>query len=85
MKNLSLVATAVVACGTAVLATTAIAAPPDHAGGGPSAISECQVIDESGSYILAANLPGGGGYLEAGAPAGAVEGDCILITGHLEK
>jgi hypothetical protein len=78
MKTPSLVAA--VACGAAVLATTACVVPPDSAGGDPSPITECQVIDGSGPYVLAANLPGAGGYLMAATTPEAVDGDCILIV-----
>ena len=54
--------------------------PPDHAGGGdPKTISECQIIDELGPYVVINNLPGPGGLL-TGAEADWVDpGDCIAI------
>jgi hypothetical protein len=64
----SIIVTAAMTCGAALLATTASAAPPDIQG---EKIQNCAVITSPGFYRVTANLPAGGGLLD--------NGDCIQV------
>jgi hypothetical protein len=56
------------------------AAIPEQAQGGPETIFDCHVIDEEGSYVLANDLPGSGGFPPSAGTGGiANDGDCIVL------
>ena len=63
----------------AVLYVTVQAAPPSKGPTtGETAITDCQIIQQPGSYVLSQNLPGTGGLL---SNVGVSDpGDCLLIT-----